>query len=92
MEEGGRHKTGPQWRWCLYLSHYLLIICGTAVAELKCPALPALVATKQHQDDGQNERNTSQAAYYTTHNLWSVERCSAPCVGVAISSGICTCG
>lgn len=43
------------------------------VGELERPTLPALVAAKQDQDDGQNERSASQAAYHTPNDLGRVE-------------------
>lgn len=46
---------------------------GMAVGELERPTLPALVTAKQDQDDGQNERGASQAAYHTPNDLGRVE-------------------
>lgn len=68
----------------------LLVVCGATVGELERTALPALVATEQHQDDSQDESGTRETAHNAAHNLSRVKRRRATGVRVAGNRGIRT--
>jgi hypothetical protein len=70
--------------WCLHLLHRSLVISGVASGELECTSvLLAFVSAEEHQDDGQNKRNTRKAAYHTSYNSWGIERAAILRIGSA---------